>query len=161
MGAVARDQATSRLGVKQRGGEVRYVHAPDVKAETWSKVLDEHADMSKVDYVMTDDSTSLRSVFLGNPNHFTVRHTRGEYVAGMAHTNSIESSFAMFKRGLVGSFHRLSSKHLSRYLYEFQYRQNNRKNMAIFEDVLAGIAAKPRLTLRVLVDGKDAVELPF
>jgi len=73
----------------------------------------------------------------------------------------VESSFSLFKRGLVGSWHKLSKKHLARYLREMEFKHNNRKNPAIFEDTLSGIAANPRLTLRALVDGPGGQESPF
>ena len=55
-----------------------------------------------------------------------VRHSAGEYVHGMAHTNGIESFWSMLKRGYVGTYHQLSVKHLDRYVNEFEGRHNNR-----------------------------------
>lgn len=75
--------------------------------------------------------------------------------------NNVESSFSLFKRSLDGSWHKLSKKHLVRYLREMEYRHNNRKNLAIFEATLSGIAVNPRLTFRTLVDGQNVQELPF
>ena len=68
----------------------------------------------------------------GNPSyegfqkHEAVRHHVGEYVRGMAHTNGIESFWSMLKRGYMGTFHRISSKHLGRYVREFAGRHNDR-----------------------------------
>lgn len=94
-----------------------------------------------------------------------VNHSQGQYAfqtaVGLVSTNSVESSFSLFKRDLVGSWHKLSKKHLSRYLQEMEWKHNNRKNAAIFEDALSGIAAKPHLTFRALVDGQDEQEVPF
>jgi hypothetical protein len=59
--------------------------------------------------------------------HKTIRHKSKVYVNGIVHTNSIESAFSLLKRGLIGSFHRVSIKHLHRYLTEFQCRFNERK----------------------------------
>ena len=63
----------------------------------------------------------------GLPNHETVRHSVKEYVNGQAHTNGIESFWAMLKRGYVGTYHRMSPKHLHRYVDEFSGRHNIRK----------------------------------
>ena len=58
--------------------------------------------------------------------HEAVRHSGGEYVRGAAHTNGIESFWSLFKRGLYGTYHRMSVRHLGRYLTEFAGRRNDR-----------------------------------
>lgn len=58
--------------------------------------------------------------------HGVVSHGIGEYVRGDIHTNTVEGYFAIFKRGLKGSFHHISSQHLKRYLCEFDFRYNHR-----------------------------------
>ena len=74
----------------------------------------------------------------------TVNHSRGEYVRGDVHTNTVESVFGLFKRSVVGSFHQISEKHLDRYLDEFEFRFNNRKNPFLFRDTLTRlVSAKP------------------
>ena len=59
--------------------------------------------------------------------HETVNHSVGEYVRGMAHTNGIESFWAMHKRGYHGTYHHISAKHLHRYIVEFSGRHNLRE----------------------------------
>ena len=59
-------------------------------------------------------------------DHETVRHSVGEYVDGMAHTNGIESFWALLKRGYHGTYHHMSEKHLNRYVTEFAGRHNER-----------------------------------
>ena len=56
-----------------------------------------------------------------------VEHSTGEYVKGDWHTNTAESYFSLFKRGVVGTYHHLSRKHLPRYLAEYDFRWNHRK----------------------------------
>ena len=64
--------------------------------------------------------------YIGLPNHETVKHSVGEYVDGMAHTQGIESHWAMLKRGYHGVYHKMSAKHLQRYANEFAGRHNSR-----------------------------------
>ncbi len=59
--------------------------------------------------------------------HKVVKHSVGEYVDGMAHTNGIESFWAMLKRGYIGTYHQMSAKHLHRYIAEFAGRHNVRQ----------------------------------
>ena len=76
--------------------------------------------------VMTDDFKSykmLRKDF----QHKFVRHSVGEYVRGEVHTNTVEGYFSLLKRGITGVFHHVSKKHLHRYLSEFDFRYNMRK----------------------------------
>ena len=94
-------------------------------------VLDQVADGAKV---YTDEHRGYH----GLPNHQTVKHSVGEYVDGMAHTNGIESFWAMLKRGYKGTYHRMSAKHLQRYLNEFAGRHNVRSRDTL--DQMAVIA---------------------
>ncbi len=73
--------------------------------------------------VYTDDHGGYH----GLPNHETVKHSVSEYVDGQAHTNGIESFWSMLKRGYKGTYHRMSAKHLPRYVNEFADRHNVRK----------------------------------
>ncbi len=82
-------------------------------------VLDQVADGAKV---YTDDATAYH----GLENHESVKHSVGQYVDGQAHTNGIESFWAMLKRGYHGTYHKMSEKHLGRYVNEFAGRHNQR-----------------------------------
>jgi hypothetical protein len=81
-------------------------------------------------------------------HHESVAHTAGEYVRGSVHTNSIESFWALFKRGYVGTHHWMSPKHLHRYVDEFSYRLND------------GLDNTP-LTLERTVDGMIGRRLTY
>lgn len=72
--------------------------------------------------MVTDDFRSYLG--LSGFNHQTVNHSAKEYVNGMAHTNGIESVWAVLKRGYNGTFHNVSTKHLQRYVDEFVFRLN-------------------------------------
>ena len=66
--------------------------------------------------------------YVGLPHHEAVRHTVGEYVRGMAHTNGVESFWSMLKRAHMGTFHKMSPKHLDRYVQEFAGKHNMRNS---------------------------------
>ena len=99
--------------------------------------------------VYTDDHGGYQ----GMPfEHETVKHSISEYVNGMAHTNGIESFWALLKRGYHGTFHHFSEKHLDRYVTEFVGRHNRRNGDTI--DVMAQTVrsmAGKRLPYRELV----------
>ena len=73
--------------------------------------------------IYTDDATAYRAL----ANHSTVKHSAGQYVDGQIHTNGVESFWSMLKRAHKGTFHKLSPKHLQRYVNEFAGRHNIRE----------------------------------
>ena len=75
--------------------------------------------------VFTDDHRAYKSLWEVYEHH-TVKHSVGEYVNDIAHTNGIESFWAMLKRGYHGVYHKMSVKHLARYVNEFTGRHNVR-----------------------------------
>jgi transposase-like protein len=143
------------MGLIKRGGEVRYEKVTRVNTETIKPILDKH--LSKAAQMVCTDEASVYQYALKDLDfrHQVIRH-KSEYVRlKHIHTNSIESAFSLLKRGYIGSFHKLSHKHLDRYLAEFEYRFNNRKNPRLFEDVLSRMAATPKLTYSDIINGKD------
>jgi len=83
----------------------------------------------KVTLVATDEDKAYDYVRVDMP-HEAVHHGRGEYVRGNVHTNNIESYWSLVKRGMVGTFHKVSKDYLPLYLNEFSFRHNNRKDSA-------------------------------
>ena len=146
---------TAVVGAKDR--ETNRVNA-NVVAETNAKTLkgfvaDNAATGAKV---YTDD----HSAYQGMPfDHEAVKHSAGEYVRDMAHTNGIESFWAMLKRAHKGTFHKFSPKHLQRYVNEFAGRHNIRPKDTIdqMHDIAAGMVGK-RLMYRDLIadNGMDS-----
>ena len=82
--------------------------------------------------------------------HETVRHSEEEWVVGDVHTNSVEGVWGLFKRSIVGTFHKMSVKHMDRYLEELEWRFNNRDNPHIFRDTLKRIVDTETLTYQSL-----------
>ena len=101
--------------------------------------------------IYTDELQSYLGIADHNTRHQTVNHSIEEWVVGDVHTNSIEGVWSLFKRSLVGAFHKMSVKHLDRYLEELEWRYNNRRNPHIFRDTLARIMNTKPLEFRVLV----------
>lgn len=101
--------------------------------------------------IMTDEWPAYRGIADEDTTHETVNHSAKEYVRGDVHTNTAEGAFGLFKRSIIGSFHQVSHKHLDRYLDEFQFRFNNRKNPFLFRDTLMKLIASQKLEYKDLV----------
>lgn len=113
------------MAVVERNGEVRTKVIADVSAKTLGEVIDQNVDPTAC--LHTDEWKAYRLVGACWPGgHEIVRHGEHEYVRGNAYTNTAESFFALVKRGLYGTFHAVSKKHLHRYINEFGFRWNTR-----------------------------------
>jgi transposase-like protein len=141
------------VGIKQRGGELRFFHAEDVKAGTLAKYIKENVS-DDVHVIMTDEFLSypfaLDRAGQSREKHKTVKHKAGVYVDGDITTNGIESAFSLLKRGIVGSWHKVSAKHLPAYLDEMTFRFNNRNNPFLFRDTLMKLIEAPVLEYKKL-----------
>jgi len=91
----------------------------------------------KVELVATDEHPSYGMLKRGY-RHESVAHSLGEYVRGEIHTQSIDSFWALLKRGIIGTYHHVSKKYLPLYLNEFQFRFNNRREADIFGKAVEG-----------------------
>ncbi|MBW7950168.1 MAG: IS1595 family transposase [Pseudorhodoplanes sp.] len=92
---------------------------------------------NKVSLIATDTASAYKRIGNSFP-HGSVNHNIGQYVVGAVHTNTIEGFWSIFKRGIVGSYHKVSAKYLPLYVAEFQFRYNNRQNPDIFGAAIAG-----------------------
>ena len=108
---------------------MRASHVPDVSAKTLRAALERHADRRSA--LHTEDALANLSVGKDFADHQTVAHTLGEYVRDDTHTQTVESFFAILKRGVMGSFHSISEQHLQRYCDEFAFRWDNRSAMGV------------------------------
>lgn len=136
--------------VERESGQKRSFHVANVTSDTVEVVLKSqvHAET----HLMTDESGVCKRVGKHFSAHSTVNHSAKEYARGNVTSNTVEASFAIFKRGLNGTFHSVSARHLQRYATEFDFKWNFRSANG-FNDVeradatLKGIAGK-RLTYR-------------
>ncbi len=111
---------TPVLGVRERGGKTRAVVVKNVDANTIKGYIEEQITPGADLY--TDEHAAYRSVV--GLNHQSVNHSAKQFVDGMAHTNGIESVWAVLKRGFYGTYHHFSRKHTQGYVDEFTYRLN-------------------------------------
>jgi hypothetical protein len=140
------------MGIIERGGKLRLIPVKDEKITILQPVLEKHISPD-VETIYTDEHVSypiaLRRNFAGK--HKTINHSR-TYGIGEIHTNTIENAFSLLKRGLYGTFHKVSVKHLGRYCDEFSYRFNRREaQKEMFDATLKNIVNEKALTYRNLV----------
>ena len=123
------------MGIRERGGDLRLRHIENNSIEELGKQIKEHISPD-VKMVVSDEfiayPAAMISAGIHGTKHETIKHKDKIYVRGDVHTNTVESAFSLFKRGLTGAFHKVSLKHLQRYLDEFEFRFNNRKSPDLF-----------------------------
>ena len=131
----------------ERGGRVRSFTMPRVTALNLKRSIQEHVQPDAT--LMTDEHPGYKVVGKQFADHQTVNHSQKEYVRGEASTNTVEGYFSLLKRGLTGTYHHVSQKHLHRYLDEFNFRYNARTvNDAIHNHGAIRATEGKRLTYR-------------
>ena len=151
VGSGSKEGKTWVAGAIQRdSGQIRVERIPNIKRHTLHDFIGRTVT-DGAEAIYTDELKSY--VGIGDPNtrHETVSHSAEQWVVGDVHTNSIEGVWSLFKRSIIGTFHKMSAKHLDRYLEELEWRFNNRKNPHIFRDTLKRIMNTDKLTYRELV----------
>jgi transposase-like protein len=145
------------IGIRQRGGDLRFFHAQDVKSGTLAKYIKDNVS-TDVDVIMTDDFSAYpraiaKAGVLGQ--HKSINHSLGVYAIGNLHTNTVESAFSLLKRGIMRTWHKISAKHLPAYLDEMTWRFNNRKNPYLFRDTMKRLIAAETLEYKELIAEVD------
>jgi transposase-like protein len=138
------------LGMIERGGKLRFIPVKDNKMEIIEPVI--RKNISPDAMLQTDESAIYTIVgkrhFDGR--HRMINHSRS-YGIGDNHTNTIENAFSLLKRGIYGSFHKVSIKHLGRYCDEFSYRFNRRgEQLAMFDATLKNLTRGEVLSYKKL-----------
>ena len=137
------------VGAVQRDGEIRLERIPNTRKATLHDFI-RRTVRDEAQAIYTDEFLSYRGIGDHNTRHGTVQHNLNEWVVGDVHTNSVEGVWSLFKRSIMGSFHKISAKHLDRYLEELEWRFNNRDNPFIFRDLLIRLVDGEALRYRVL-----------
>ena len=138
------------IGIRQRNGDLRLLHVDSATSEAIRKVVAEHVSQD-VEVIVTDESVIYPYAFTVDQKklHKTICHSK-EYVCGDVHTNTVESAFSLLKRGIIGTWHKVSAKHLPAYLEEMCFRFNRRKRPDLFLDTLRHMVTAPVLTFEKL-----------
>jgi transposase-like protein len=113
---------TAVLGLRERGGRTIAMTVPNTDKETIQTAIMDNVEVGSL--LLTDEATAYSGMAGLFFDHETVNHSAGEYTRGVASTNSIESVWAVMKRGVHGVYHQVSPKHLHRYVDEFTFRLN-------------------------------------
>ena len=115
---------TAVAGIKDRAtGNVKAEVVPNTSAKTLQQFVYDNTDIGATVY--TDEAAAYKGMV--GVQHKAVKHGIGQYVDGMIHTNGLESFWSMLKRGHYGVYHKMSAKHLNRYVAEFAGRHNSRE----------------------------------
>jgi transposase-like protein len=136
---VKKDKRDVVLGMIERGGRLRLVPIADAKIEIIEPVLEQHISPDAT--LQTDGHPTYAIIserkWVGR--HQVIDHTRS-YAQGDTHTQHIENAFSLLKRGVYGTFHKVSIKHLGRYCNEFSYRFNRRgEQLQMFDGTLKNL----------------------
>jgi transposase-like protein len=128
---------TPIAGAVSRKGNVVARVIENVRADTLTQFVCDSVS-EKVSLLITDHWVGYKHLNKKFPQHEVINHAAHEYVVGAVHTNTIEGFWSIFKRGVVGTFHKVSKKYLPLYIAEFQFRYNNRENPDIFGEAIKG-----------------------
>jgi|ERR1043166_8774723 transposase-like protein len=139
---------TPVFGLKSRGGEIRARVVRSVRASELQPII--HGIVPQGERVFTDSWVGYNN--LKGFQHTVINHSDGTYVVGDAHTNGIESFWALFKRGYHGVYHQMSPKHMQRYLDEYTFRFNRRTDgmQQVFSNVVLNVAINTPLPYKQL-----------
>jgi transposase-like protein len=142
--------------IERETGRVHAKHIP--AANRWAVTREIDAVVAPEARMMTDESSLYSNLQRRGFEHQVVIHSDKEWVRGECHTQSIDGFWSMLKRGLIGSFHQVSIKHLHRYITEFQFRFNSRETQEIFAAVIIGLVIKSALRYKALTGPQASVD---
>lgn len=138
------------LGMIERGGKLKLIPIADAKMASVEPPMLEHIGPNAL--LQTD--TSFTHGWIGR-YHFVGRHRMINHIVSYAdgdnHTNSVENAFSLLKRGIYGTYHQVSIKHLGRYCNEFSYRFNRRgEQLQMFNSTLKNLTRGEVLSYKKL-----------
>ncbi|MBL7913867.1 MAG: IS1595 family transposase [Bacteroidia bacterium] len=148
------DNKTKVIGLLDRDGKVT-THVP-LKSESMEDIREKVKGIVKEGSTIYTDEAGIYNKLAPKYSIQSVNHSIGEYVRGNVHTNGIEGFWSQLKRGIVGIYHQVSSKHLHRYCNEFSFRYNTRKvTEAERFDFALGLIENTKLTYPVLIESVE------
>jgi transposase-like protein len=137
------------IGALERKGPVRMQTLKWVDKQKLHEFIHK-TTAPETENIYTDEHPGYRGIADHDTAHGTVNHSKEEWVHGDIHTNGIESVWSLLKRSIVGSYHKVSVKHLDAYLDELEHRFNNRENKFLFRDTLLMLVKAEKLTYEEL-----------
>lgn len=140
---------TMVIGAVERGGRIRTRTGGTPSRKELHGFIEQNISPD-ASAIYTDEHSGYGDLNDSDTNHERVKHFAEEWVRGDVHINTVESAWFLFKRGVAGSFHKVSRKHLDRYLDEFEFRFNNRHNPFIFRDALRELLTSPHIQYKNL-----------
>lgn len=147
---VKKEETDVVLGMIERGGKLRLVPVKDETREVTAPVLAKHISPDAL--LQTDAHATFE--IIGSDRKFAAHRMinhRKSYAIGENHTQHIESAFSLLKRGVYGTFHKVSIKHLGRYCNEFSFRFNRRHSQSeMFDETMKGLLNGKPLTYKTL-----------
>jgi hypothetical protein len=147
------------VALVERGGNVRSFHVAVADSSTVAGIVREN--VKKESRLQTDESKLYKSVGADFAAHETVNHGKKEYARGDVTTNTMESYFSLFKRGMRGTYQHCAEKHLHRYLAEFDFRYNNRIALGVDDTARANELAKGIVGKRLTYQRPNQKDIPF
>ncbi len=138
------------VGVVQRGGKIRLQKIASRDRKALHRFVKEHC-APETELIITDEWAPYEGIADHNTRHETVNHKQKEWVRGDIHTNGIENVWSLLKRSVVGTYHKISAKHIDAYLDELEWRFNNRENPYLFRDTLIKLIGSTNVEYRELV----------
>lgn len=139
------------VGLVERGGRLRFTVVDNLSSNELSKAVCRRVS-ANVSLIITDEFAAYVNAiapYWDRPVLKRIKHKK-TYVRGNIHTNTIENAFSLLKRGIIGSWHHVSVKHLQRYLDEMSFRFSERRNPRLFSDTVTELLAADPLTFKKL-----------
>jgi IS1 family transposase len=137
-------------GAVQRHGSARLEVVRRVNRKTLHAFIHKHTAPNTKN-IYTDEWPAYKGIADKDTAHKTVNHSAEEWVHGDVHTNTVESIWSLLKRSIIGSYHKVSVKHLDAYLDELEHRFNNRNNEFLFRDTLLKLVGAEKLPYQELI----------
>lgn len=145
------------VGITERGGKLRLMVVEDLSSKSIQKVVKKWVSKD-LELIVSDGLSSYVPAIGPIYRHKYTRVNKSQPYLDTAgqNTNCIENRFSLLKRGIVGSWHKVSVKHLQRYLEEISFRFSQRKNSALFSETLLALLKTDPLTFKQLTREKAA-----
>jgi transposase-like protein len=146
--------------IDRETGKVHAKHIP--AANRWAIGKEIDAKVALEAKMMTDESKLYANLTKRGFKREIVFHSGKEWVRGDCHTQGIDGFWSLLKRGIIGSFHQISVKHLDRYISDFQFRFNGRDDQELFAAVIVNLVIRAAMPYKMLTgDPKPVASDPM